>query len=132
MCTLHAPCDMKFFRTLHSRPATRFARKPRRKNVLQLFGLARTHEFSFELMETFFCGALCPEVSGQAGLNREFRHARASTPAKLTEHLQVLVSSRLRSRSVVSALIPSLSILVLFAREFLFWNGRLGLRAGFL
>jgi hypothetical protein len=48
---------------------------------------------------SFWCSA--QKFLGRWRGEREFRHAVASTPAKLTEHLQVLASSRFRSRSVV-------------------------------
>ena len=82
MCTLHALRDVKVFRTLHKRPATRFARKPRRKNVLQLFVFARDQNFLLNGWEHFSAG-LYPQCFGQAGLKRiPSRRSVHSTPTE--------------------------------------------------
>ena len=65
-------------------------------------------------------------------LREEFRHAVASTTAKLTEHLQVLVSSRFRSRSVVPpSPFPASMLFCLWRFLNFFWNGAGKARAGF-
>ena len=95
MCTLHAPCDVKVFRTLHSRPATRFARKPRRKNVLQLFVFARDQNFLLNGWEHFSAGLLPGKFPGRRG-SSEFRHGPASTPRHCESSVSPLPLSRVR------------------------------------
>ena len=92
MCTLHAGGGVKVFRTLHERPATRFARKPRRKNVLQLFVLRAPMNFLLNGWEHFSAGLL-PSMLLAGGAQREFRHDPASATPDCRERQSVSASA---------------------------------------
>jgi len=76
MCTLHAPCDVKVFRTLDERPATAslHSATPKRKNVSCFFVFSRGGIF-LKMERTFFFLVFClPSIQAVWRGESEFRH----------------------------------------------------------